>query len=278
MRITKNWELRSKELELGTENWEPGSKKLELRTENLRPGTKLFKIFLVLTSYFSVLGFFFGCASAPPLPPHPPKYVYKDDKPALQTSNSLWRDNTPSLFEDRKARRLNDLVTIKVVENITGSGTADTNTKRGSSSDYGITDLFGMNTDFGLQKWPLLKELYKGGKLFTPSLEGSSKSDFAGQGDTSREGKLVGTITAKVVEVMPNGNLALEARKDLTINNEKQILVLRGMIRPDDVAADNTVLSSSVADAEIFFVGDGVIQEKQRPGWLSRTMDTVWPF
>jgi flagellar L-ring protein precursor FlgH len=102
--------------------------------------------------------------------------------------------------------------------------------------------------------------------------------DFKGKGATNRSGKLVGTITAKVVEVMPNGNLALESRKEITINNEKQILILKGMARPDDIATDNTILSSRIADAEVFFVGDGVLQEKQRPGWLGRIVGAVWPF
>jgi flagellar L-ring protein precursor FlgH len=88
----------------------------------------------------------------------------------------------------------------------------------------------------------------------------------------------VGTITAKVVEVMPNGNLAIESRKEITINNEKQILILRGMVRPDDVAVDNTVLSNRVSDAEVFFVGDGVVNGKQDTGWLVKMVDAVWPF
>jgi flagellar L-ring protein precursor FlgH len=77
---------------------------------------------------------------------------------------------------------------------------------------------------------------------------------------------------------MPNGNLVIESRKDITINREKQILVLRGMIRPEDIGNDNTVLSSRVADSEVYYVGDGVIQDKQGPGWLVRFLDKAWPF
>jgi flagellar L-ring protein precursor FlgH len=104
------------------------------------------------------------------------------------------------------------------------------------------------------------------------------KDSFKGAGETTRTGTLVGTITAKVVEVMPNGNLLLESRKDIVINNERQTLILRGMIRPDDVALDNTIVSSKVADAEVYFVGNGIVQEKQSPGWLVRMLDKAWPF
>lgn len=233
-------------------------------------------LLLLITIYYMVF-FLTGCATVQDLPPHSPKYVYKEEKTPQSSTNSLWHD-TASLYEDRKARRLNDLVTIKVVETITASGKASTSTTRDSSSAYEVTDLFGMNKDLNIQNIPLIKEFYKNGGKFTPSLAGKSASDFAGKGDTSREGKLIGTITAKVVEVMPNGTLVLESRKDTTINKEKQTLVLRGMIRPDDILSDNTILSSYVADAQIFYVGQGVIQEKQNPGWLTRILDQAWPF
>jgi flagellar L-ring protein FlgH len=233
-------------------------------------------LLFLITAYFTAF-FLSGCASVHELPPPPPKYVYKDEKPVQVSTNSLWLD-TASLYEDRKARRLNDLVTIKVIENTTASGKASTSATRDSSGDYSLADLFGMSTDFNIQNLPFIKDYYKRAAVFTPSAKGAAKSDFDGKGDTTREGKLLGTITAKVVEVMPNGNLVLESRKDLTINNEKQTLVLRGMIRPDDVLPDNTILSGAVADADIFFVGDGVLQEKQKPGWLARVLDQVWPF
>lgn len=209
-----------------------------------------------------------ACAT-PKLPPPPPKYVHQEPRPqTAHPVNSLWRDTT-GLFEDLRARRLNDLITVRVFENISASGKADTNAKRNSSLDAGVQDFFGL---------PLSASVNKGRFMLTPSVSASMEDDFKGSGATTREGKLVGTITAKVVEVMPNGNLVIESRKDITINNERQTLVFRGMVRQDDVATDNSIVSSRVADAEIYFVGDGVIQDKQRPGWLVRILDKIWPF
>jgi flagellar L-ring protein precursor FlgH len=219
-----------------------------------------------------------SCASpSAKLPPSPPKYVYQEKEEAISSANSLWNDSA-NIFEDVKAKRLNDFVTVRIVENLSGSGTADTDTSRDSSGIYDATNVFGANKDFNLHNAFLLKDFYKGANIFEPKAEGSGKSEFKGKGDTNREGKLVATITAKVVEVMPNGNLVLEARKEMTINNEKQILVFTGMTRPDDIDANNTVLSSKVADARIYYVGDGVLQDKQSPGWLVRVLDKVWPF
>lgn len=212
------------------------------------------------------------------LPPPPPKYVdHAVDNESLSSRNSLWRYRG-NLFEDRKAQQLNDLVTIHIVENLSGSGTADTETKRDSTLGYKLEEFLGMNLDFGIQDRSLLKHLYENGNVFKPEIKSTTTSDFKGEGDTNREGKLVATITAKVVEVMPNGNLVLEARKELTINNETQILVLSGMVRPDDISSDNTVFSNQVADAQVYYVGDGVLQDKQNPGWMVRVLDHIWPF
>ncbi len=212
-----------------------------------------------------------ACATTPELPERPPKYVYQEEKITRPTANSLWVERA-SLYEDTRARRLNDLVTIRVVETIAGSGKADTTLGRTSEIDAGVGTIFGIPNDLNF------KNLFGRGNTFSPSVKGKSESEFEGSGATNREGRLIGTITAKVVEVMPNGNLVIESRKEITINHEKQILVLRGMIRTEDVAVDNTVLSNKVANAEIFFVGDGIIQEKQSPGWLARFIDRVWPF
>ncbi len=86
------------------------------------------------------------------------------------------------------------------------------------------------------------------------------------------------TITARVVDVLPNGNFIIESRKDITVNREKQLLLLRGVIRPDDIAGDNTILSSYVANAEMIYTGDGVVSDKQGQGWLVQLLDWVWPF
>ena len=236
------------------------------KNKSIRNGAVIFpaSVFLLL--------FIAACATTTvQLPPSPPKYVYADEKVEHPSINSLWRD-TASLYEDVKARRLNDLVTIRVLENITGSGKADTSTNKASSLDVGVDKFFGAPLNLNANN------LYGHGNTFSPGVKGSATNDFKGSGETTREGTLVGTITAKVVEVMPNNNLVLEARKELTINNEKQILVLRGMIRPDDILVDNTVLSTRISDAKIYFVGDGVVQDKQRPGWLVRILDNVWPF
>ena len=213
-----------------------------------------------------------GCATTPKPPPPPPKYVYQQEKAVDgRTANSLWNDGG-GLVDDFRARRTNDLLTILVSENISGSGAADTNAGRTSTLDAKVTGFFGAPLNLGSSN------LYGNGYTFSPSVSGSMTDDFKGTGSTNRTGKIIGTITARVTEVMPNGTLSVESRKEITINNEKQVLTLRGSVRPEDISTANTIESSKVADAQIYLVGDGVIQDKQKQGWLVRILDGVWPF
>ncbi len=204
----------------------------------------------------------------------PPNYVRaREIKNEIRTKGSLWSDSA-GLFEDRKARGLNDLVTIKIIETSAASKKADTSTSRASSVDLGIESLFGNSLNYNLAN--VLGQSSSGS--LKPEIKATAKNDFAGTGNTSREGSLVATITARVVDVLPNGNFIIESRKDITVNREKQLLLLRGVIRPDDIAGDNTILSSYVANAEMIYTGDGVVNDKQGQGWLVKLMDWVWPF
>ncbi|GAB5046989.1 flagellar basal body L-ring protein FlgH [Thermodesulfovibrio sp. TK110] len=207
----------------------------------------------------------------------PPKYYPEPPQAQITNEGSLWK-NRASLYEDKKARRVNDLVTILINESTSAQKKASTTASRNSSTNYGVDTFFGMNTDFNIQNLPLINGFYKAGNVFSPSVKGSANSDFKGNGDTERAGSITGTITAKVVEVLPNGNLVIESRKEIIVNNEKEILVLRGIIRPDDISQNNTILSQYVADAQIYLVGEGTVGDKQSQGWLVRLLDKIWPF
>jgi len=238
-------------------------------------------LFTVHCSLFTVL---IGCAGLKDAreirnAPMPPKYIetFKPERPAHLSEGSLWIDRA-SFYEDRRARRVNDLVTVLVNERSTASKKAASSAARDSSANYGLSNFFGMNTDFNIHNMPLVSGFYKGGNRFSPSVVGQARSDFEGTGDTTREGRFIGTITAKVVEVLPNSNMVIESRKEVVVNNEKEILALRGIIRPDDISHNNTVLSQYVADAQMYLVGDGILDNKQSQGWLVSFLDKIWPF
>ncbi|HDG98416.1 MAG TPA: flagellar basal body L-ring protein FlgH, partial [Desulfobacterales bacterium] len=112
----------------------------------------------------------------------------------------------------------------------------------------------------------------------TTMFKASMSNSFDGSGSTSRDETMTASITARVVEVLPNGNLYIRGTRQIKVNNEVQYITLSGLIRPYDISPDNTVLSSYIADAKIEYTGKGAVSDKQRPGWLMRLLDYVWPF
>ena len=89
---------------------------------------------------------------------------------------------------------------------------------------------------------------------------------------------MTGRISARVVKILSNGNLYIEGKRQLTINAEDQYLIVSGVVRPEDISIENTVASYSISDAKIHYAGKGVVDDKLRPGWLTRLVDWVWPF
>ncbi|HPP05918.1 MAG TPA: flagellar basal body L-ring protein FlgH [Syntrophorhabdaceae bacterium] len=174
-----------------------------------------------------------------------------------------------SFFTDGRAARIGDILTVKIVEATKSNEKATTDVKRtGANVNLGIPNFLGMEYNQGGRGF------ISPDKLVTATV----KNDFKGEGETVRDGSIVATISAKVVEVMPNGNLAIEGKRDITLNNERKEMLFQGVVRPKDIAADNSVFSTQVADAKIILAGVGVISEKQSPGWFARILDLLWPF
>jgi flagellar L-ring protein precursor FlgH len=109
-------------------------------------------------------------------------------------------------------------------------------------------------------------------------LEAETVNDFESTGETGRNSSVQASVGARVVNVLPNGDLVISGRKDVKINNETQIINLSGVVRPKDISSANRVESTYLANAEIEISGKGVIADKQKPGWMARVIDKVWPF
>ncbi len=197
--------------------------------------------------------------------PMPAKYIETKEKEPYAGEGSLWADRA-TLYEDLRARRLNDIVTILISETTNASKKATTNDSSTSNVNNSIPNIMGISK--------FTKQI---GNLQS-GIQGNANTAFAGEGDTASATTFTDTISAKVVEVLPNGNLVLESRKERIINNDKEIIVIRGIIRPEDVSPTNTVSSAQVADARIYLVGDGVLADKQSQGWLVKALDQIWPF
>ena len=181
-----------------------------------------------------------------------------------ENKGSLWDESQSRsfFFQDAKASHVGDIVTVRVLENASGSKTAGTSTKRASNISASATPFFGLPAN----------------TLSNLSAAGDFSNGFDGDGTTSRKGSLTADVTAIVTAVYPNGNMMIEGEREVLINNEKEYLAVSGIIRPEDVQQGNTVLSTVIADAKIEYSGSGVVSDKQRPGWFGRILDFIWPF
>lgn len=204
----------------------------------------------------------------------PEKNIVREGGQEVQKKyeGSLWQGDGPlsELFQNPKARKVGDIVTVSIVESSSASNKAATQTNRASSLSAQVEGFLGME-----ERYPTSAHPY-----FDPfsSIKGGLESDFAGSGTTTRSGKLAATITTMVVEVLHNGNMHIVGSREVEVNNERQVITLSGIIRPRDISPDNIILSSYICDASISYSGTGVVNERQRPGWASRVFDVVWPF
>lgn len=166
------------------------------------------------------------------------------------SADALYQEDAyQSMVADRKAFRVGDNLTVLIVETASASASANTSTD---------------------------KETGVGATLVTPSKNKAISFDlnqnFSGDGKTQRSGRLLAQITVNVQSVAPNGDLYVKGKQWIQFNDEKQQIALEGKIRPEDIAPNNTVLSTRVGDAQISYAGRGVLGENQRPGLISRIL------
>ena len=189
---------------------------------------------------------------------------------------SLWREGVAMPYVDARARNVGDTITVDIMESSSSKMAANTSADRTSSVDAGVDNALGYmrSLESGNKQLGVDRDGTKSGRLF----KADSTSSLKGAGSSDRSGSISASIGARVVEVYPNGNLVIFGRQEMKVNNDIQYIIVSGVVRPQDVDSDNTVLSTNLADAHIEYVGRGVIADKQRAGWGTRLLDKVWPF
>jgi flagellar L-ring protein precursor FlgH len=158
------------------------------------------------------------------------------------------------LTADLSARHVNDLVTIRVLESLSATGSADSNVNKGSSAAAALP----------------------GGKLLSKYVPASSDTKFKGSGGTTRTTELSATLTARVVEVLPSGDLVVEGVREVDINGDRSVVVLSGVVRQTDILPGNVVPSTQVGQLRIRSLSQGLIQDSLSPGWLIRVLNKIF--
>jgi flagellar L-ring protein precursor FlgH len=174
-----------------------------------------------------------------------------------QNPGSLWDDSAKNPLTDRTARGVGDILTVIIAESSSATSSASTESSKADSAK--------VNAGIG----PVLRALI-------PDWEIGGSMSSKGDGKTSRTGRLSARLTVVVKERLPNGNLVIEGVRHVQVNKEIQKFVLTGVVRPDDIRSDNTILSEFIANAEIRYEGSGTVGDRQRKGILTTLLD--WLF
>jgi flagellar L-ring protein precursor FlgH len=178
---------------------------------------------------------------------------YLESARHLPATPGLW---IADLASDRIARRQNDLVTVRVLESLSATGSADSAVGKSSSA--------GVSLPTPTSKWLA--------KLFPMSTE----TDFTGSGGTTRTTELSAMLTARVSEVLPNGDLVIEGIREVDINGDRNVVVLTGVIRTADIQPGNVIVSTHIGQLRIRSLSQGLIHDSLEPGWLVRILNKVF--
>lgn len=175
---------------------------------------------------------------------------------------SIYRSGTEvRLFEDLKAGRVGDILTVRLTEKTNATKSSQTQTSKQTVATLANPTIFGR---------PITKN---GVPLFSGSLDG--QSSFDGQGNSAQSNSLTGEITVTVIERLPNGNLVIQGEKWLTINQGREFIRVTGIIRPNDIETDNSVSSTRIANAQIAYSAKGALADANRMGLLARFFNSM---
>lgn len=183
---------------------------------------------------------------------------------SLPPSASLFRSSGRSLFRDQRAARVGDILTVRIDIADQAQVANSTNRSRDAAANAGVPALGGLEKVIG--------------KTAGNLLDASGGTKTAGAGQTARSEKVFLTVAAVVANVLPNGNLVIRGRQQVRVNFELRDLSIAGVVRPEDIDANNTIQHSQIADARIAYGGRGVLTDVQQPGWLQQATDLLSPF
>lgn len=183
-----------------------------------------------------------------------------------RTEGSLYQDSYGmSLFDDRKAHYVGDVITVTLSEKTVSKKSSGVAVKKDSSVDMDAGTILGG-----------VAPAYKGLGLETSI--GQNRT-FGGDADADQSNSLEGNITVTVAEILPNGNLIVRGEKWITLNRGDEFIRISGIVRPEDIAPDNTIISTRLANAKISYSGTGALADSQSMGWMSRFFNSgYWPF
>jgi flagellar L-ring protein precursor FlgH len=191
----------------------------------------------------------------------------------LLTADSLWKDDiSRGPVADKKARFIGDILNVRVQESNSAKRDGKTSTSRSSAADASISNLFFTTTSATNGS-----QLFHHGGAF-PAMKFGNTTSHDGSGSIDNSDSLTTRFAVRVADVMPNRNLLVEGIRKTSFGGENQTIILRGTVRADDIAADNSVYSYQIADMHIRYLSEGVVSDAAGKGWFMKFWDKISPF
>ena len=207
-----------------------------------------------------------GCGGLPKRDPDFSPVQAVDLRPPQQSNGSIYQSGYDMrLFEDHTAKRVGDILTITLDEDIEAKKKADLDATKKTSTSVTAPNIAGIDPSI----------------LFGSDLSATlaSEHDFEGEGEANQSNSLTGNISVTVVEVLPNGYLKIRGEKRMTLNDGSEYIRLSGIVRPIDISAANTISSSKIADATIMYTGEGAVADASKMGWFAKFfLSPIFPF
>lgn len=191
-------------------------------------------------------------------------------QPAEDNPNSLWRPGARAFFKDIRAKEVGDQLTVRM--RVDDSATWNNETKQTRTDDMGMS----VDSMFGYEG--KLRKIFPNQVDNANLVALSSKDKTDGNGDIKRKEKLELTFAAMVTQVLPNGSLVIRGHQEVRVNGELRELVLSGIIRQQDIDADNTISHERVAEMRMAYGGRGTLSDLQQPRWGAQILDILLPF
>ncbi|TCP37515.1 flagellar basal body L-ring protein FlgH [Sphingomonas sp. BK235] len=185
-------------------------------------------------------------------------------------SASLFRTGAGAFFHGQRAAQVGDILTVRI--SIADSASLDNKSSRArsGSESVGLPNLLGLENT--------IRKVLPSGADPATLVNTKNASGSTGSGNTSRSEQINTVVAATVVGVLPNGNLMIRGHQEVRVNFELRQLLVTGIVRPQDIARDNSILSSQIADARISYGGRGQLTDVQQPRWGQQVFDAVFPF
>ena len=217
-----------------------------------------------------------GLNTDPEIDFEPPKYVQElpsRESEDMSNLGSLFGQGDNPLFSDRKAMRVNDIVTVQITESASSTSSSNKQLAKTNAATLGPASATyaGNNGVGGTIKNAINDVAGLGIGL-------NSETAFQGSGTNARQENFATTVSARIIKVLENGNYFIAGRRELLIDGEKQVIQLSGVIRPYDIDQNNRISSSYIADAKIMYRTQGELSRAAEQRWGAKALDAIWPF